>query len=224
MRISLFIITVLLVISSCASNKTSGYYNKPQAEIHYGIAEDENVVVDISYIGALGRNFIFECSVKNRGGDYIVVDQQDFVMLIGEQEEIRPIEVERSVKELLTERQKIKKQKKTNTILAIVGAGVSVLAGVANGVSVGETIGFASEPLLYAAEDNTWANRGIASVEDEVRYLETSLFRNEHILSGQTSTMDVLFRVKPIDSDVTIVVYIDDHEYAVSFDHSLFDL
>jgi len=222
MKKLLFIGVVLIVLSSCSSSRT--FYNKPQSDIHYGVAQDDLAVVEMAFIGALGSNFIFECTIDNISEREITIDQQDFMLLVEGQSDILPLDVSQESERLIQEQKRLKKQKKTNTILTIVGVGITALAGASSGASAGESIAFAAEPLIYMADDIDWSNRNIKSVDEEVAYLRSALFAGDIIAPGKSVTKDVLFAIEQIKGEVTLLMVKGNREYAVDFDSSLFRL
>ncbi|GEM_PF-2392939 len=212
-----------LLFSSCRTQRDGEIYqNIEESKIQAGVVGDDDFELEVAYIGAIGHSFIYECYIKNHGEAAMIVDKSNFYMEHGDGQVIFPSEGSAIAEHLREEKKKIKKQRKTNTALGILGVGLSTLAGVSTGVPVGETLLFNAEPIFYIFDDMRWYNKGIESVEDEIQYVQEAQFDHEILLPGQEIVRDLLFATTKINDDVMLHYNHEDEPYSITFPKKIF--
>jgi len=196
-----------LLFSSCRTQRDGEIYqNIEESKIQAGVVGDDD----------------FELEVANHGEAAMIVDKSNFYMEHGDGQVIFPSEGSAIAEHLREEKKKIKKQRKTNTALGILGVGLSTLAGVSTGVPVGETLLFNAEPIFYIFDDMRWYNKGIESVEDEIQYVQEAQFDHEILLPGQEIVRDLLFATTKINDDVMLHYNHEDEPYSITFPKKIF--
>ncbi len=222
-HIYLYILAVTLLLSSCATQRDGQIYQGVEpSQIQAGMVGDDDFELEVSYVGAIGHSFVYECYIKNHGDVPIVVDKSNFYMEYGDGKVLFPSEGSTIAEQLRQEKSSLKKQKKANTATSILAVGLTTLVGVSSGVSVGESLLFSAEPIVYLLDDRRWYNEGIESVEDEIKYVQEAQFDHQIVLPGHDIIRDLLFSTTKITSDVTINYTHEGEAYSVTFPKKVF--
>ena len=146
------------------------------------------------------------------------IDRHQFSMHLTHNRDIlRPYNTEDLTNLLLSEKQNLKKTKKNRTILGAVVTGLSVLASASTGVPVAENLLFNTESVSYILEERRYIQRNIDSVDEEIDYIKSTQFNQEHIPSHKSISKDLLFRVTKMKKDVEIIFNHQGHEYVLVF-------
>jgi len=214
---------VALSLVSCQTQRDGTFYqNVDQDEVQAGIIGNEDFEMEIAYVGAIGHSFIYECYVKNNSDQTMIIDKSQFYLEHGDGKIIFPSEGDQIAEALKTEGRKLKKEKKTARALGILGVGLSTLAGVSSGASVGESLLFSAEPIIYIFDEQRWYDRGIDSVEDEIAYVKEAQFDYIRLAPDQTIVRDLLFATTKMKSDVTVHFSYGEEPYSVTFPKRLY--
>ncbi len=213
----------VIMLTSCKSYKDGQIYqNLEGQDIEVGLLEDEDLSIEIAYVGAIGHSYIFECAVTNLSDQAIIMDKDQFAMTINGSQTLYPIVEEEVVSGLKNTSKSLKSRRKTDTALGILGIGISVLAGAASGVSVGDALLTNAEPIIYIMDDRRWYKKNIESVDDEIEYVRSAQFNEVLIQPNATIVRDILFPTTKIDGDVEITLYHNEEEYIISFPRDTF--
>ncbi len=224
MSYSRFILLISVVfIISCSSVRNGQIYKSfEEDEVEVGLVSDEILTFEVAFIGAIGHSYIFECIITNHSDDLIMIDPTNFELQIAADISLQPIDNEEIVISLKNDSKSLAKRRKTETTLGLLGVGINVLLGASTGLSVGETLLSSAEPLIYIADDRRWYQRNIDSVEDEIDYVNSTLYGRERIDAGQTLVKDVLFPTQKVKGDVDFRFFYDNEEYVVTFPKDIF--
>ena len=207
------IIFLIIVLSSCSSSREGEIFRQfSDEDVQVGTIEDESILIEMAYIGAIGHSYIFECYVKNHSDESLFLDKSQFTIETGNQKIIYPISEDEIIANLTSARKALKKRKKTSTILGGIAVGLSVLAGATNGVPAGEALVYNADPVIGIFDERRWYQRNIESVEDEIEYIRNAQFKYDIIPPGEEIVRDVLFPTVHISSDVNLVAEIENNE------------
>ena len=210
------LITYLILLIGCASN--SARNQAPQEEV-FAYIEGNDIDIEIIYIGKTPTYQIFETIINNKTDDLINIDRHQFSMHLTHNGDIlKPYDADELTNLLLTEKQNLKKTKKNRTILGAVVTGLSVLASASTGVPVAENLLFNSESVSYILEERRYIQRNIDSVDEEIDYIKSTQFNQEHIPSHKSISKDLLFPATKMKKDVEIIFNHQGHEYVLVFD------
>lgn len=221
--ITLILALTIICLSSCRSYKDGEIYqNLENQNIEVGILEDDELSIEMAYIGAIGHSYVFECAVTNLLDESIWLDKQQFSLTIDGSKTLLPINEEDVVTELHKTSKALKNRRKNETALGILGIGLNVLLGASTGVSVGDAVLASAEPLIYIMDDRRWYKKNIESVEDEVEYVRSAQFDNQLISPQETVVRDLLFPTTKVDGDVDISLYYNGHSYVITFPRDTF--
>ena len=65
-HIYLYILAVTLLLSSCATQRDGQIYQGVEpSQIQAGMVGDDDFELEVSYVGAIGHSFVYECYIKN---------------------------------------------------------------------------------------------------------------------------------------------------------------
>lgn len=210
-----YILPLLMIIWSCAPNRYQ-IYDEP-LEI-YAQIEDENLYIEIIYVGATPNYHIFESIITNNSNDDVYISRDQYVMnLTHKEKRISPYTNDQLIPLLKREREKLKKAKKSRTIWGAVVTGLGVLATATSGVPIAENILFNSESVYYIIDDRRFVQRNIDSLEDEIDYIRARNTKLEIIPPNQTRSRDILFPIERTKGEVEILFTDHGHEYALIF-------
>lgn len=210
-----YILPLLIMMWSCAPNR---YQIDDQPQEIYAQIEDQDLYTEIIYVGATPNYHIFESIITNHGDDDLYISRDQYVMnLTHKEKRIAPYTNDQLIPILKREREKLKKTKKSRTILGAVVTGLGVLATATSGVPVAENILFNSESIYYIIDDRRFVQRNIDSVEDEIDYIKARNTKLEIIPPHQTRSRDILFPIERTKGEVEILFTDHGHEYALIF-------
>lgn len=213
----------LSILISCSSSREGEIYQQVKSEdIQFGLVEDDFLAVEISYIGAIGHSFIFECSIENVSSKDITIDKSQFSMEFNETHISSSIEEDDIVDILANNRKDLKKRRKNSTILGGLFIGIGVIAGASSGLNAGEVLSYSADPLIAIFDDRRWYQRNIESVEDEIEYIRSAQFNNYSIPPDSIIIRDLLFPTYKIKTDVDLVLNYEGHEYVITFPRNIF--
>lgn len=219
-----WILLALILLSSCSASRNNQYYQNVQSDqVEVGIIEDDLFLIEIAYVGAIGHSYIFECSVQNNSGEHVVIDKSQFSMYIADGRTVYPIIEDEVIQKLRKEKKKLKKRRKTETILGAVTVGLFAALGASEGISPAETLLFSAEPIFYIFDDRRWYKNNIESIDDEVAYIQAAQFQHMELPQGQSITRDILFPTTRIKNEVDIIFRISGEEYIVTFPKKTFN-
>ncbi len=222
-HIILYISLSTILLMSCRTVKEGQIYQNLEAnEIEAGILEDEELIIEVAYIGAIGHSFVFECAVTNLSNRSIFIDKSQFRFTMNGKRILKPIQEEEIVSDLIKESKSIKKRRKADTAIGILGVGLNVLLGASSGLSVGESLLTNAEPVVYIMDDRRWYNQNIESVEDEIAYVRSAQFDNQMILPDDTIVRDILFPTIIVEGDIDFSLHYNDEVYIITFPQNIF--
>ena len=221
--IALVLVLGLICMTSCRTYKDGEIYqNLEGQDLEVGAIEDDEMAIEIAYIGAIGHSYIFECAMTNLSDETIVIDKRQFSMTINGAKIQYPIYEDDVVSELNKTKKTLKNRRKADTALGILGIGLNVLLTASTGTSVGEAVLTNAEPLVYIMDDRRWYKRNIESVEDEIEYVRSAQYNNQLILPKKTVVRDLLFPTTKVDGDVDISVFYNGESYVITFPKETF--
>lgn len=212
-----------VLLSSCSTSRGQQFYQNVQSnEVEVGFIEDSLFMVEVAYVGAIGHSFIFECLVKNNSSESVVIDKSQFSMQLIDGQVLSPIVEDDIISKLKKEKKKLKKRRKTETILGAVTVGLFAALGASEGFSPAETLLFSAEPIFYIFDDRRWYKNNIDSIDDEAAYIQAAQFHYMDLPPKQSIVRDILFPTSKIKGDVNIIFHIHEQEYIITFPRETF--
>ncbi len=188
-------IYLLLVISIMSCSK--GYYPDTDEQIYAAITDDD-LTIDVTYIGAVPEYHIFELYVENHTDKSLTIEREDIQLLIPSKDKlISPWTDEELIYTLEEEQKKLKKKKKTLAILGALSVAVDVLAVSTGGGAAAEVIYYGAESTAYIVDEQRFMKRAINSIDDEKLYIKEQNLKTVTIPPGQSAVQDVLFPIIP---------------------------
>jgi len=220
-RILLFVLALGLM--ACSTYKDGQIYQSPsEDQIQVGLIEEEQLAIEVAYIGAIGHSYVFECTIDNLSNSPMVIDKSQFYMNIGAERLVQAAPEDLIVDQLISEQKRLKKARKANTILGVLGIGLSAALGASGGQSVEQTVLANAEPIAYIFDDRRWYSQGINSIDDEIEYIRSSQY-DEYRLGPRTAvTRDLLFPTTKVRRDVDVVFNYLGEEYVITFPKEIF--
>ena len=213
---------LLIFLASCSTSRNQVYQNVESNQVEVGIIEDSLFMIEVAYVGAIGHSFIFECTIQNKADIPMIVDKSQFVMGVGDEKTIYPVVESDVIQKLKKDKNKLKKRRKTETILGAITVGLFAALGASEGISPAETLLFTAEPIFYIFDDRRWYKNNIESIDDEVAYIQAAQFHHLALPIDQSITRDLLFPTTRITEDVDIIFRIRDQQYIITFQKETF--
>lgn len=215
-------ITVTLLLVSCRTVQDGQYYQDVHPEeVEFGLLEDNLLLFEVAYVGAIGHSFIFECTVENKSAEPLLIDKSQFVLECNNQV-YYPNDEQQLINELIMDKRQLKKRKKETTLLNGIFLGLGVISGASAGLNAGEVLVYNADPIIAIFDERRWYQRNIESVEDEVEYIHEAQFNRLFLPPGEIVTRDLLFPTTRIKSDVTVLFNLHDESYSVTFPKKIF--
>jgi len=172
---------------ACSTYKDGQIYQSlSEDQIQVGLIEEEQLAIEVAYIGAIGHSYVFECTIDNLSNSPMVIDKSQFYMNIGAESLVQAAPEDLIVDQLISEQKRLKKARKANTILGVLGIGLSAALGASGGQSVEQTVLANAEPIAYIFDDRRWYSQGINSIDDEIEYIRSSQY-DEYRLGPRTA-------------------------------------
>ncbi len=206
----------MCVLQSCATT----YQPVIQEEV-FDLVEDENLRIEMVYIGATPNYHIVETIIHNKSDQHITLERSDFEMnLIKRKESYKPLANHEITHVLLEEKKTLKKEKKNRLIWGIVSTGVSTALGATSGLSVAENILFTAENTLYVLDEEKFLKRNINSIDGELDYIKTANMGTHHLEPNETISKDLLFPIIKLKGTIELIYRSIDTDYILSFESS----
>ena len=218
-----FFSVLFFFFSSCATFKEGEVYQKfNEDQVEVGILELEDLSVEVSYVGAIGHSYIFECYVQNTGEEAFLLDKTLCYLEMEGGQKIQTIDNNKVIASLEKTRKRLKKQRNTSAVIGGILIGVSVFAGIGSGENAGETLLYNADPLVGILDESRWYQSNIRSVKDEIQYIREGQFDYNTLQPGEDIVRDILFPTVKIESDVDLVIEIKGEEYVITFPRDIF--
>ena len=217
------LVFICIYLFACSSSRNGRLFQTvPEQDIRTAYIADSLLNVELSYIGAIGHSYIFECYIENSSARPITIDQSQFSLVLHDATVYQTIDTEYVISELRDDRKNLKQWKKSSTILGGVLIGIGIIAGTTQGANAAETLAFSVDPVVGVLEDRAWYDRNIESLDDEVTYLRNAQFEYHTIAPNEHLVKDVLFPTIKIKNDIEVHLDIAGTSYIFSFDRSSF--
>lgn len=219
--LSLFLLGILIL--SCASN-TDALLNHevPESHTHTGFVYDDNLELEISFIGIIADRYVFETVLSNLSASDIRVHKNQFVMEHQGVSILHTDDLQSTITEVKKDQKKLAKRRKINNWINGISAGIGLISSITAGTTAPSTLISSIEPTLYIVDENIWITKDIQSSEDYISYLQTAQYDNDIIASGASLTRDIFFNVFEINQDVEIEFRIEGFLYDVAFPQTAF--
>lgn len=216
-----FFFFLSILATSCAP-KYAATATEPPNEI-YAAIDDQNIIIELIYIGSTPTYHIFETQIKNVSSRELTISIQDFVwheLKKGKYQ--HPLSTDELELQLVQNHKKLKKEKKNRTIWSAVVTGLSILANSTTGISIGENLWYNTESLFYIFDERRWMQRNINSIEEELQYIQSHNLDREIIAPDEQMIKDVLFPISNTKGDVEIIYHHPNQDYILIFKESDF--
>lgn len=192
---SVIIFILLSVGSSCT--RQSSYPIGTQKEEIFAQLSDEEIEIEVIYIGATPDYLIFETYIKNKSKIDLPVSTDHFSLHENESGSvIPPYETKEVISKLESQQKHMRKEKRKRTLLGVIVAGAGLLTNSISGVGIAENLWYNSESVAYVFDERRWIQRNIKSLDEEIQYIENNNLKAETILPGESITRDLLFPIK----------------------------
>lgn len=224
------LLILLSLLTACVT--TNDWYGDPLVSEPYASTDEtdytcyldhSDLSARITYIGIGSTYFIFECQIENISTDTLSISSAEFAMDVYDGRVVPALHPEELSIQLEDEKRQLKKEKKKRTLWNSIITGLGILATATTGAPVAENILFSAEPIAYIFEERSFYQRNIASVKDEISYVNEMSMSDYRIPPGESLTRDLHFEVQLVTSDVDIIYTRYRRESRCMFNSDLFD-
>ena len=213
----------VILLGSCASNKNNLIYQDVQeTDPHSGFVYDENIELEISFVGVMDERYVFETVITNLSEYDISVHASQFVMRHQGMSIVHTEDLKTTIQEVAEDQKKLTKRRKFNNLINGIGVGIGLLVAITTGTPTTTTLLSSLEPTLYIVDENLWISKDIQSSDEYISYLQTAQYDNDVIASGASLTKDLFFNVFEINQDIEIEFLLEALRYSVFFPQMAF--
>lgn len=223
------ILPLFILLALFTSCKSSYWYTEIHPEkvafraddtIEFTEADIDDLVIRTAFIGHAIDYSIFQLDIQNSSDNPISLSYSD-VRLVHEDGFQRNAHHKYNfIKNLQTEKKKLKKQKRASTIGNILLGGLTIAAIAAGGGAVNSinAITYGAESAVYISDDVRSFNAMEGSIEEEIAYIEDWVLFETIIARDDKMTKDVIFPNEDLNDDFSIELMLNGKKHLVPYE------
>jgi len=223
------IISCLLLVSLLASCKSTYLYTdihpekvafKNTENIEFTEDQETELTIRTAFIGNAIDYAIFQLEIENDSEIPVSISYEDVRLVHHHGFQRNAHHKYNFIKNLKSEKKKVKKQKKANTIGNILFGALTVasIASGGGGINTADAVIYGAESLVYIADDRRAFNAMEGTIEDEIKYIEDWVLFESIIPSEGVLTNDVMFPSDGLNDDFDIEIRLDGKLYLIPYD------
>jgi len=222
------ILPFFILVSILASCKSSYLYTdihpemiafKNKENIEFTETSKRDIVIRTAFIGNAIDYSIFQIEIVNESEDALSLSFEDVRLVHTDGFQRNAHHKYNFIKQLSSEKNRVKKQKKASTIGNIIFGGLNVVAIAVGGggANAANALFSGAESLAYISDDRRAFNAIESNIEDEISYIEEWVLFESIIPAEGVLTKDVIFPASNLNNDFDVEINIDGQTYFVPY-------
>ncbi len=223
---SIHIPILIAAILLCTSCSQKFYYQ--DAFIANDIPEfrtkvSNDVLIQTRFAGDAFNYLVFELDIENTSDQDITISIDDIRMQIIDSDytdnvTLAPLNKEDLIEELKQEHNNIRKERKVQNTVGIIGAGLTILSlAIAPGGDALNTIAYAADVSSIIIEDNRSYALIQGDIESQIVYIDEWVLEDATIPSGTKTSYDLILPSTLINGDGSLIIKNKNIDYAQEY-------